>query len=67
MKEILLTLQTMGVSVSKIGENINIHRSTLSKWLHNSGGLSKEAENRLKNYLIEWKKQIDEIFIKEDL
>ena len=27
----------------------------------------KEAENRLKNYLIEWKKQIDEIFIKEDL
>ena len=62
-KEILIKLQEKGVSISKIGEKTNIHRSTLSKWLNGKGGLSSYSENKIMEYLKIWKREIDELFV----
>ena len=62
-KQILIKLQEMGVSISKIGEKTNIHRSTLSKWLNEKGGLSLSAEERILEYLKKWKEELDKIFV----
>lgn len=58
-REKLKALTELGVSAAKIGEPL--HRSTISKWLNGTGGLSLESEQMIERALKDFKEKVNKI------
>lgn len=58
-REKLRALTELGVSAAKIGEPL--HRSTISKWLNGTGGLSLDSEKMIEKSLKEFKEKVNKI------
>ena len=59
LKDKLIEIQKLGVSLAKIVEPI--HRTTISKWIHNEGVLSLEKQEYITQKLKEFKEKINEV------
>ena len=58
-REKLKALTKLGVSAAKIGEPL--HRSTISKWLTGTGGLSLDSEQMIEKALNKFKEEVNKI------